>query len=157
MPPGTIKRVVWLSGVADVAEHYRFEASRSAQLPLLGAVAGVERLSPMAPATGGPRGWHLASPLAVVRSPPPRVAGRMPPVTLVHGRADSVVPWEGSARLARAASERGVGVRVHFLPDLDHSDTLLPLMHPGFERPGRNVRRLLLDLISEPSGPGSRL
>lgn len=153
---GTAGRLVWLSGVADIGEHYRHEASREAALPLVGAVRGVERLSPMAPATGGPRAWHVASPSAVLRSMTHAVARRMPPVDVAHGDSDGVVPASGSLALVQLALSRGVAATLHVLPGLDHPDTLLPLMHAGYDRHGGSARRRVLGIITGDARP-SRL
>lgn len=46
--------------------------------------------------------------------------GPPPPVLIVHGEADSVVPVEASREAARVLTAHGVTVEAHFLPRLDH-------------------------------------
>ena len=46
--------------------------------------------------------------------------GPQPPVLLVHGEADSVVPVEGSRQAARVLEAAGVAVQTVFSPKLEH-------------------------------------
>lgn len=148
----SVAHVVALSGVSDVAAHFAFEAARRADVPVLGRLSGVERLSPMCPATGGARRWHAASPAAMLPAVPPRNRALLPPLTLVHGSIDATVPLSSSLQLRRVAAACGMRTRLVLLQGCDHSDTVLPLMAPVFSRPvpsrgGRKLRDLLIDAM----------
>src|SRR5690606_10503765 len=44
-----------------------------------------------------------------------------PPILLIHGDADAVVPFESLDHAVRALTQRGLPVRSHACPGLDHA------------------------------------
>jgi hypothetical protein len=136
----SVRHVAWFSGVADVGEHYAFEAARTADVALVGRVTGVEKLSPMCPATGGPRRWHGASAKTMLRAVPEGNRWRLPMLTLLHGTEDATVPLTSTLGLRRVAAACGLRARMLVLHGCDHTDTLLPLMARAFSRRVKHSR-----------------
>lgn len=158
-----VEKLVWLSGVSDIAEHFAFEASRTIALPWGQQIQGVEAISPMAPATGGPQRWQAASPESIVRRLGRQSAAGMPPMVIVHGTADETVPFSSSARLARAAAQVGLLQSFIAIDKGTHMDTLLPMMDSAYDRPvgagalGTSLRKLLVDILAMPVRNFARL
>ncbi len=109
----------------DIAAHYEHEASR-----------GVEFVSPMARAMGGPAMFEALSPIhlfsraiaAESRHKSRRRAGpRLPPLLLIHGDDDTTVPLASTLALARAAVS-ATHVEVCTLKGSSHVDPLFALM-----------------------------
>jgi acetyl esterase/lipase len=98
----SIRGVVDFYGPADLKSlHAASPAARSVEL-LLGG-----------PPASRPDLYAAASPVVGARS-------GMPPVLIVHGAADSLVPLDQSQRLARALAEAGVDYRLVVVPGARH-------------------------------------
>lgn len=161
--PRIVRKFVWLSGVADIGEHFAFEASRTLTLPWGQQVRGVEAISPMAPATGGPKRWHLASPETILRRLSRQEVAAMPPMVVVHGTSDETVPFSSSGRLARSAAQLGLLSAFIAVDKGTHMDTILPMMDSAFDRPigttslGPSLRALLFEVLAMPVRNTARL
>lgn len=115
--PPLCASLVGVAGVYDIARHLEYERGR-----------GVHEVSPMKPASGGPRGFAAASPTIVASQLLPEQAALMPPVLLVHGTEDTTVPHESSARMASALRAAGAAdVALIVLAEKGHADLMLEL------------------------------
>jgi prenylcysteine alpha-carboxyl methylesterase len=132
-----IDSIVGISGPYDIEDHYVHETMR-----------GVELISPMARAMGGAAHFAQHSPTRVAarlggrprdaglsRAPPMNAASLLPPVTLIHGDADIVVPLTSSGK-AHAALIAAGHERAHMvtLAGIGHSECVLALMSPSHPR-----------------------
>ncbi len=98
-PPATVRGVIDLYGVTDVADLLVGDNARpfTAEWIPSGSVTRARRLSPLT-----------------------YVHSDAPPVLIVHGDADAVVPYEQSQRLARALEAAGDRVEFVSLQGADH-------------------------------------
>jgi len=101
-----VRGFVGLSGVYCIKKHFAHEATRRISLGPL-SLRGVERVSPMAPAMGGDVGrFDRMSParlLQEVVGPTRRsLLASLPPLLLLHGLSDDVVPPSSTADLLHA-------------------------------------------------------
>lgn len=127
-----IDRWIGISGVYDLASHYRFEAGR-----------GVERISPLAPAGGGSLArWRRLSPTyQILQQRSHTTAGEeflyttLPPLLILHGAKDTTVPYTSSLRLyealQQATNQSRLERRLSILPMVEHAETVLHLMFGG--------------------------
>ena len=109
-----------LSGVFDIAKHYRWERSR-----------GVHIISPMAAAAVSPTRFHEASPTLIaakLAAEGGEAAACFPATLVLHGAADVTVPITSSIDFSNALKQCGVKVSTAFPNDLGHADPLTDLM-----------------------------
>ena len=117
----------------------------------------------MAPATGGPKRWHLASPETILRRLSRQEVAAMPPMVVVHGTSDETVPFSSSGRLARSAAQLGLLSAFIAVDKGTHMDTILPMMDSAFDRPigttslGPSLRALLFEVLAMPVRNTARL
>lgn len=103
--PSEIAGLVGISGVYDVAAEAAFLRDRR-QSPLI-----MERVME------GPQNYVALSPLTYVRA-------NLPPVLLIHGEADTTVPYEISAAFHRALLGAGVQSELVVYPEQGHATML---------------------------------
>jgi acetyl esterase/lipase len=114
---------LWREATAD-------DAPRVAAIGLFGAPSQLTALGPQHDRAGSPASLLVGGPLPEFRevaqraSPVNHVAPGGPPVLLVHGRADTVVPPEQSVRFDAALRAAGVTSRLIVLDGVGHD---LPL------------------------------
>lgn len=139
-----IDSFVAMSGVYDVPKHYLHERTR-----------GVERLSPMAPASlpstkdlpyneqrrSLREDWKSQSPTWLLRNPSKStLMDSFPDTLIIHGRNDTTVPMESSIRLwesliqSAATQENRCRIDLEVLPEVDHVDTVTQIMFGGTTR-----------------------
>ncbi|KAK2171877.1 hypothetical protein NP493_1016g01004 [Ridgeia piscesae] len=112
----SVKTVVGLAGVYHIGDHYEFESAR-----------GVEDISSMSRAMYGPENFDRFSPVYVVQNLPKNTS--MPPIHLIHGADDHVVPVSSTIKLHRTLSELGCkDTRMTILPECGHIDICFDLM-----------------------------
>lgn len=76
--------------------------------------------SPLGIMTGGLPAEHL--PVLEAMSPVSYIRPGAPPFYVLHGMADSVLPWQQSAEFASALARSGISVRFETVPDAGHGD-----------------------------------
>jgi len=114
----SIKLVVGLAGVYDIAAHYIHETSR-----------GIEDISMMARAMYGLKCFDRFSPGVIVRELPKTV--RLPAIHLIHGGIDITVPVSASTSFGDVVWKRGNSpVSATIINGCGHTDVCLDLMDP---------------------------
>ena len=88
----------------------------------------MHEVSPMKAACLGEQNFERFSPSLLIRSLSQDDLDRMPPVLLVHGADDIVVPLSSSERLHEALVGAGLASHLHVLLGSDHMDFLLTAM-----------------------------
>ncbi|XP_017307505.1 uncharacterized protein si:dkey-193c22.1 isoform X2 [Ictalurus punctatus] len=116
----SIKGVIGLSGVYDVMDHYEHEKTRA-----------VEYISAMHKAMDGIENFEYYSPTARFRKLKKDQLERVPPVGLIHGTNDIIVPAESSVRLCELLTSLSVTVTLYLVPDINHTEVVTDLMVPG--------------------------
>jgi hypothetical protein len=136
---------IGLSGVYSISHHYDYEAGR-----------GVEQISPMQPACGSSRKlFDLYSPhlrlrdllgvssqsdtnatndsknKEVVMVEETRIMKDLPPMLLVHGVEDHVVPFTSTSEAARIIKSCGATCKEYYVPKTDHADVVMHFMLGG--------------------------
>jgi acetyl esterase/lipase len=129
-----IDSFIGLSGVYDIPSHYRWEAAR-----------GVERMSPMAPACGlSLSRWKKLSPTRIARQQASNhgtkhPSNSFPPSTLLlHGYADTIVPYTSTEQFAEATGLSWDPVS----STVGHAETICDLMFGG------PTREVVLDWLN---------
>ena len=118
--PAPIRGVIGLSGVYDIGAHFAFESGR-----------GVEEISAMGRAMGGPARFDACSPRFLAATQRPI---NMPRTLLIHGASDVVVPPSSSECLWAALKQAGAETELQILPDGSHSEPVIALMHRSHPR-----------------------
>ncbi|XP_060763247.1 uncharacterized protein si:dkey-193c22.1 isoform X2 [Neoarius graeffei] len=116
----SIKGIIGLSGVYDIMEHYEHEKTR-----------GVEYISAMHKAMDGIENFESYSPTARIRKLNKEQLERVPPLGLIHGTDDIIVPLESSVRLRELLTSLSVTATLYLLPKINHSEVVIDLMAPG--------------------------
>lgn len=111
----SIKAIVGLAGVYDISDHFGHEYMR-----------GVEDVSKMARAMYGNEHFDRFSPSSLVRTLSSSVS--LPPVVLLHGTEDYVVPLSSTTKLAEAIREIYGDVTVRIITGCDHYSLCLDIM-----------------------------
>ena len=139
---------IGLSGVYSISHHYDYEAGR-----------GVEHISPMQPACGSSRKlFDLYSPHLRLRDllgvsvssqsdtnatndsknkgfgmvvEETRIMKDLPPMLLVHGVEDHVVPFTSTSEAARIIKSCGAMCKEYYVPKTDHADVVMHFMLGG--------------------------
>lgn len=106
---------VLLSGVYDPMTHWNWEDRR-----------GVAEISPMTPACGGYGSLQEVSSVDLAMGP----GCELPPIHLVHGGSDAVVPYTSSLQFFRALrlSSRCKAATLSILDGVDHSSYFIDMM-----------------------------
>ncbi|KAF4074338.1 hypothetical protein AMELA_G00238360 [Ameiurus melas] len=116
----SIKGVIGLSGVYDIMDHYEHEKTRA-----------VEYISSMHKAMDGIENFEYYSPTARLRKLKKDQLERVPPVGLIHGTTDIIVPAESSVRLCELLTSLSVTVTLYLVPNINHTEVVTDLMVPG--------------------------
>ena len=96
-----------VSGIYDLQVWYDFDQSRRPSIvPDLPAIMG------------GPAGFGKASPISYVRRD-------LPPILLIHGDQDAIVPWNSSAEFHAALRRAGAHSELQVYVGAGHNDILL--------------------------------
>lgn len=56
---------------------------------------------------------------------------RVPPIGLIHGTDDIIVPVQSSVRLRELLTPLSVSVTLYLLPKMNHTEMVTALMAPG--------------------------
>ncbi|XP_053337649.1 uncharacterized protein si:dkey-193c22.1 [Clarias gariepinus] len=129
----SIKGIIGLSGVYDIMDHYEHEKMRA-----------VEYISAMHKAMDGVENFEYYSPTARLKKLKEDQLKRVPPVGLVHGTNDIIVPVESSTRLCDLLTSLSVPSTLYLLPKMNHTEVVTDLMAPG-----RHFYRIVFDCIKE--------
>ncbi|XP_046697111.1 probable isoprenylcysteine alpha-carbonyl methylesterase ICMEL2 isoform X2 [Silurus meridionalis] len=116
----SIKGIIGLSGVYNITDHYEHEKTRA-----------VEYISAMHKAMDGTENFDYYSPTARIRKLNKDQIDRLPPVGLIHGTNDIIVPVESSVRLCELLTSLSVTATLYVLPNMNHSEVVTDLMAPG--------------------------
>ncbi|XP_060067016.1 uncharacterized protein LOC132547270 [Ylistrum balloti] len=111
----SIKAVVGLAGIYDINDHFEHESFR-----------GVEDVSYMARAMYGNEHFERFSPSSLVRTLSSSVS--LPPVIMIHGTEDYIVPLSSTTKMAEAIQEIYGDVTVRVLPGCDHYSVCYDIM-----------------------------
>jgi acetyl esterase/lipase len=134
-------KLVALSGVYDIPNHYEWETGR-----------GVNEISALKPACGGTySNWMDVSPTRILATANSHAAS-MPDMYVLHGATDTVVPYTSAVNMTRALllsknSNEGNALskcKLEILNHVEHSDTVLHLMMGG------ETRDKVMDWLSLP-------
>lgn len=96
-----------VSGIYDLQVWYDFDQSRRPSI-----------VSDLPEIMGGPAGFDKASPIRYVRAD-------LPPVLLIHGDQDAIVPWNSSAEFHAALRQAGARSELQVYVGRGHNDILL--------------------------------
>jgi acetyl esterase/lipase len=126
-------KLVALSGVYDIPNHYEWETGR-----------GVHEISALKPACGGTAmSWMDVSPTRILAAA--SHAAAVPDMYVLHGAMDALVPYTSAVNMTRAlllssnSSKDNEGsarskCKLEILDHVEHSDTVLHLMMGGETR-----------------------
>ncbi|XP_047446894.1 probable isoprenylcysteine alpha-carbonyl methylesterase ICME [Mugil cephalus] len=115
----SIRGMIGLSGVYNIMDHYEHEQKR-----------GVEYVSTMHKAMNGLDNFAYYSPTHVLENLSEDKLSRLPPITLLHGTSDIVVPVESSIKLSELLTSLSVKSMLYLLPTVNHADIVTDLMAP---------------------------
>ncbi|KAG9261699.1 putative isoprenylcysteine alpha-carbonyl methylesterase ICMEL2 [Astyanax mexicanus] len=115
----SIKGIIGLSGVYNVMDHYQHEKMR-----------GIEYVSPMHKAMDGKEKFDYYSPTVLIKKLNKKQLKRVPPVGLVHGTQDIIVPVESSMKFSNILTSLSLPVSLYLLPKMDHTKIVTDLMAP---------------------------
>ncbi|XP_030622505.1 probable isoprenylcysteine alpha-carbonyl methylesterase ICMEL2 [Chanos chanos] len=114
-----LKGIIGLSGVYNIIDHYQHEKMR-----------GVEYVSTMHKAMDGVENFEYYSPTDMIKKFTEDQLKRVPPVALLHGANDIIVPVESSLRFSEVLTSLSVKVSLYLLPKIDHTEMVTSLMSP---------------------------
>ncbi|HEY1615887.1 MAG TPA: prolyl oligopeptidase family serine peptidase [Rhizomicrobium sp.] len=83
----------------------------------------------------------------MLAAPPPPQQDRAPPVLLIHGDADTMIPVEATIAAAAALGHAGIGVQFHLSPGLGHG-----IDAEGMDLGGRFLAMAVRGLLRPPAG-----
>ncbi|XP_068167139.1 uncharacterized protein si:dkey-193c22.1 [Antennarius striatus] len=112
-----MRGVIGLSGVYNIMDHYEHEQKRA-----------VEFVSTMHKAMNGVENFQYYSPTHLLKKLSQEKLRRVPPVTLVHGTNDIIVPVESSTKLSELLTSLSINVSLYLLPGVDHTEIVTDLM-----------------------------
>ncbi|KAK3514843.1 hypothetical protein QTP70_033776 [Hemibagrus guttatus] len=115
----SVKGIIGLSGVYDITEHYKHEKTRA-----------VEYISVMHKAMDGIENFEYFSPTAQIRKLNKDQLKRVPPVGLIHGTDDIIVPVTSSVRLCELLTSLSIAATLYLLPNINHTEVVTDLMTP---------------------------
>ncbi|KAI4881521.1 hypothetical protein NFI96_033563, partial [Prochilodus magdalenae] len=108
-----------LSGVYNIMDHYQHEKMRA-----------VEYVSSMHKAMEGVENFDYYSPTVLLPRLNKKQLKRVPPVGLLHGTSDIIVPVESSVKFSEVLTSLAVTVSLYLLPKMDHTKIVTDLMAP---------------------------
>lgn len=114
-----IKGIIGLSGVYNVMDHYTHEKMRA-----------VEYVSTMHKAMGGVENFDYYSPTSLLKKLNEDQLKRVPPVALLHGTSDIIVPVESSVRLSELLTSLSIRMSLYLIPKMNHTEMVTDLMAP---------------------------
>lgn len=114
-----IKGLIGLSGVYNIMDHYKHEKMR-----------GVEYVSTMHKAMDGMENFEYYSPTSLLEKLNEDQLKRVPPVTLLHGSSDIIVPVESSVRFSELLTSLSVRMSCYLIPKMNHTEMVTDLMAP---------------------------
>ncbi|KAF0684289.1 Aste57867_23753 [Aphanomyces stellatus] len=135
-----IRAFVGLSGPYDMSDHFDFESNRDI-IPFVRA----HGISPLHPSMHGQRKFQAHSPSGLVRYQRD-LAPMLPPIYLIHGTDDAVVPPTSTLKFADYLNEIGANVTVVEFP-ADHMEPLLALMD-ACPRLNDDIMQAFLQVVS---------
>ncbi|XP_057688376.1 uncharacterized protein si:dkey-193c22.1 isoform X1 [Corythoichthys intestinalis] len=112
-----IKGIIGLSGVYNIMEHYKYEQER-----------GVEYVSAMHKAMNGVENFPYYSPTYWLEKFDQDKLKRVPPLTLIHGTCDIMVPADASTKFSELLTSLSLKASLYLLPALDHTEMVTDLM-----------------------------
>jgi len=112
----SVKGLILLSGVYDITRHLEHEKLR-----------GIDQMSPMLPSNGYIEKFRFFSPTQVLSE---MAAGdvALPPILILHGDTDVIVPVDSSLAFADQVLSKGVDVQCFCLDRVSHAGTVLDFM-----------------------------
>ncbi|XP_062873558.1 uncharacterized protein si:dkey-193c22.1 isoform X2 [Trichomycterus rosablanca] len=113
----SIKGIIGLSGVYDIMDHYLHEKMRA-----------VEYVSTMHKAMAGIENFDYYSPTVHLKTLNKEQLRRVPPVAVLHGTSDIIVPVASSEKLRDVLASLSVSVTLYLLPGLNHAEMVTDLM-----------------------------
>lgn len=114
-----VRGVIGLSGVYNILDHYEHEKMR-----------GVEYVSTMHKAMNGVHNFPYYSPTHVLKAFSEDKLKRVPPLALLHGTDDIIVPAESSVKFSELLSSLSLSASLYLLPRVDHTEMATDLMAP---------------------------
>jgi len=133
---------IGLSGPYDISYHFDYEGGR-----------GVEQISPLKPICGHTReNFNRASPVKRLLSLLPKqkndstrsggtIQQLMPPILLVHGIEDTVVPFTATSDAGRQLRSCGIHCDEIYLSETGHQDVIMHVMLGG------KAKEMILDWL----------
>ncbi|KAG7278268.1 hypothetical protein CRUP_036345 [Coryphaenoides rupestris] len=112
-----IRGLIGLSGVYNIVDHYEHEQMRA-----------VEYVSTMHKAMNGVHNFPYYSPEHILSTFSPEQLERIPPVSLLHGTNDIIVPAESSTKFSQLLTSMSVRASLYLLPNIDHTEIVTDLM-----------------------------
>ncbi|KAL0979907.1 hypothetical protein UPYG_G00191430 [Umbra pygmaea] len=112
-----IRGITGLSGVYNIVDHYEHEQMRA-----------VEYVSTMHKAMNGVENFPYYSPTHLLKKFSKDQLNRVPPVCLLHGTNDIIVPVSSSQRFSDLLTSLSVRVSLHLMPKMDHTEIVTDLM-----------------------------
>jgi acetyl esterase/lipase len=139
----SVQRIVVLSGVFNLNEHYAHETARA-----------VECVSPMRGATGGY--WDAMSPSVLLRAlvaahPTCNFSAHLPPLRLIHGRMDETVSVSQSREMMMAYLDAGCDDVEMKTIDCDHTTPVLCFMADPKSLYHKSIHDTILQTLSATS------
>ncbi|TRY66143.1 hypothetical protein DNTS_008716 [Danionella cerebrum] len=128
-----IKGIIGLSGVYNIMDHYEHEKTR-----------GVEYVSTMHKAMDGLNNFAYYSPTSILKKMKEDQLKQVPPVALLHGTNDIVVPVESSLKLSELLASLSVKMSLYLIPKLNHTDMVTDLMAAD-----RHFYNILYDFLKQ--------
>jgi len=110
-----VKAFIGLSGVYSIGDHFEHESFR-----------GIEDVSFMSRAHYGQDHFQRFSPTQILTCLDKGLS--LPPIVLVHGTEDYIVPESSAHRFSSALSSINANVKVRIIPECDHYEICLDLM-----------------------------
>ncbi|KAK0146378.1 putative isoprenylcysteine alpha-carbonyl methylesterase ICME [Merluccius polli] len=114
-----IRGLIGLSGVYNILDHYEHEQMRA-----------VEYVSTMHKAMNGVHNFPYYSPEHILNTFSGDKLERVPPISLLHGTNDIIVPAESSSKFSELLTSRSVKASLYLLPNIDHTEIVTDLMVP---------------------------
>lgn len=114
-----IRGLIGLSGVYNIVDHYEHEQMRA-----------VEYVSTMHKAMNGVHNFPYYSPEHILNTFSQDQLERIPPISLLHGTNDIIVPAESSAKFSELLTSLSVKASLYLLPNIDHTEIVTDLMVP---------------------------
>ncbi|KAI2664516.1 hypothetical protein H4Q32_002742 [Labeo rohita] len=115
----SIKGIIGLSGVYSIMDHYNHEKMRA-----------VEYVSTMHKAMDGVKNFDYYSPTSLLKKLNEDQLKRVPPVALLHGTNDIIVPVESSVKFSELLTALSIRMSLYLIPKMNHTEMVTDLMAP---------------------------